>query len=251
MHRKIIHCTCSDNVQKHYTGFSWTRWHLYEWSYCSWVSPRNHTFIRHANTHTRTHTERKNCMPTESHSGTTAQILCTNIHRQWGRSNVKRAAVELLVCCKGNNITQSVKSAVQACLQPSVQKFHLSEFPLFVSCSVSRSPERLTEVSTRPRGLRVNSVWIHDIWVVKLLLISLARMRRPMKIYSWSNHSCQTCWRFSGGTRCLTAGSLALSLDESGLHSWKHFLISIVVLCRSAAQGLILHLAAYLENYKA
>lgn len=42
----------------------------------------------------------------------------------------------------------------------------------------------------------------------------------------------------------VTAGSPASSLDESGLHSWKYFQISIFVLCRSAGQGSILYLTA-------
>lgn len=79
--------------------------------------------------------------------------------------------------------------------------------------------------------------------------MGLARKWKPTKIYSWSNHYCQSCWRFSGGTCWVTAASQAQSLDELGLHSWKHFQIFIFVLCRSAGQGLILYLTAYVENY--
>lgn len=59
MHRKIIHCTCSDNVQKLNTGF-----------------PGQDDTCMNEAAAAGCRKRRTTC--TQSHSGTAAQLLCTN-----------------------------------------------------------------------------------------------------------------------------------------------------------------------------
>lgn len=166
MHKKIIHCTCSDNVLKPYTAFFLRRWHLYEWSCCSWVSAHNHTFSLHAHTHEE-HLHAFRVMRWKS---------CSDfVHKLTDRSDVRGAPVELSVYCK----KQKKKHCNHLQVQSKLIRSHVFRFG--------------------PRSLRLNSGFVCNIWTVKLLLIWLPRKRGPIKIYSWPKHSCQTCLGFSRG----------------------------------------------------
>lgn len=146
----------------------------------------------------------------------------------------EKTPAELLVC----SLDESMQPVIQQCT--SSHACNNIYFPWTVSWALSQETPKVDwglHLDPPCGCSRVNRVSIHSIWVVKLSLISLARKWKQNKIYSQSNHCCQTCWRFSEGI-----------LDECRLHSWKHFLISTVVLCRSAGQGSVLFLTAYSET---
>lgn len=91
-------------------------------------------------------------MLTEAHSGTAAQILCINSETE---VMSKELQWNFLVCSRDKKKhQQTLKNAIKA---SSVELIHL------ISCSASRNPGRLSEVTMQPRSLRVKSVLIHDI----------------------------------------------------------------------------------------